>query len=209
MRARPLAIAAAALLLAATGGTVVLAQSAGPAPAEELLTLLARAEQSTYHARYSLTAADPDDTQGSPKVEVWRAGPDRVRQDANRADDGRTGSVAAIRDAAVLVRCEQVQPAPWTCRREAGDPLDGPGSLRAQVVAALEGATVAARSERVSRWDARCFTIRSADGGLVAELCLGPDGVPVRIAFDTLRLEALTVDGQVRDTDFTPPAPVT
>jgi hypothetical protein len=173
------------------------------AEAQALLELVDLGRAGTFHARYALSSAELGAGAAAAELEVWRA-PDQIRQDTMLTDSTGVVRTAAFAGAAGTIGCRH-DGAAWRCEQVTDDAYDPTNDLLAGVLPMLVGAEVASTAATVGPYDARCFTI---DGPSVAELCLSPEGVPLRVDAGGTRYEVLEVDAAVTEADFVPPADV-
>jgi hypothetical protein len=168
--------------------------------AQDLLELLDRRDDSTYHARYEA------DTPGTERLvlETWQA-PPSVRQDSEiRAGAQLLRSRILVKDER-RVRCTQRNNTPWECRPAApgetdGDPL---ATFRAR----LGQGTVTATSTAIDGRKVRCFSLTTGEGR--SELCALPEsGIPVRVEGGGSQLRLVALDYAVDRELFEPPVPV-
>ncbi|MGH9284801.1 MAG: hypothetical protein ACRD0M_03880 [Acidimicrobiales bacterium] len=204
-RPRPAVILVGLVAAVALGVAAVTVGGKGaglPAEGRELLALLEKGEQRTYHARYGVSST----TAGGPApfvYEVWQK-PPRIRQDTEDGLSGRVVHRATFLVDDRVVRCAQVDAGPWACEPQPGASSDD--LIVSRVRALMQGQPVTARDETVVSRPARCFTFTSA-GGQATELCADADGVPVRVITGGSRLDLLASDTNVADERFTLPAP--
>ncbi len=170
------------------------------AGAEELLALLARGEDRTYHARYEGRA--PEGDQRSLTIEVWRKG-GLVRHETEGVDEAGRVRSAVFQLPGSDVTCRRGAEEPWRCDR-VSDGADTPASVLDRFASDLEGRQVAVRNERVKGRPARCFT--AAGGGADTKVCVTLEGLLVLVASDGARLELVELSEKVDDAVFTPPA---
>jgi hypothetical protein len=136
-------------------------------------------------------------------LETWQV-PPLARQDSEvRSEDQLLRTRALVRPDG-QVRCVQVDPAPWTCRRgaDAASPADPLAGFRDR----LREGTVAARDATIDGRAVRCFRLTTAEG--TSELCALPDnGIPVRVSAAESELRLVTLDTDpVPPEHFEPPA---
>ncbi len=209
---KTVAIAIASLLLVGSAGGLLLTLDGGrdqpatgpttttrplSATAKELLTLLERRDDETYHGKYEGKSPEATVT-----LETWQD-PPRVRQDSVVALKSQTAETRVLLLPSGTVRCTQLPSVPWTCRRDTStaslDPLAG---VRARI---SEG-EVTARFTSIAGREVRCFRF-SADGAST-ELCLDPKrGIPVTVTGGGSRLTLVSLSDEVPDV-FDPPANV-
>lgn len=168
---------------------------------DELVALLAGRADLTYHASYEADGGE-EALGGTVAVEEFRAGSDRLRSDTRT--DGLEGAseTRTIVVGGQTVACARTDDEPFACVLEAGAAADPfLGSLREQLagVAVEETATTA-----VGGRAARCFTFVAEDAP--RELCLDERGIPLRIAVGDLVLTLTSLEDDVPDDAFDPPA---
>lgn len=168
--------------------------------AQDLLALLEQGRTVTYHAVYSGSSPEVD---GAIRLETWQA-PPQVRQDTELQVRGQVVRTRTIGNGTGVVRCAQLD-ATWSCRRAsaAEDPL---GPVSQATVDQITRGSVAMRHTTVDGRPVRCYTLRTAEG--TSELCATEQGIVVRVsaADSLLQLESLEFD--VSDELFEPPAEV-
>ena len=170
---------------------------------KELVGLLQRAREITYHAGYEGTS--PDAAGASITLETWQK-PPLIRQDSALTAAGEMARTSSFVLPDGGVRCTQVGDAPWTCRAAAtgelrADPISG------AVVEQLRDSDVRVRSTEVEGVDVRCFTLTSLEGA-ASELCLDADGITVRVRAGGSELRRVAVSREFGDDVFEPPAAV-
>jgi hypothetical protein len=172
--------------------------------AQELVALLDRGAEGTYHAVYAVEGVDADQA-GTDRIEVWRDG-DRSRRDAHIVVEGSTADTVGIVDGDDAVACQRNGEDPFTCEEaETPEAVDSGvvGSIRSQ----LTGADVQPRDDEIDGREVRCFAFSTDDGP--AEVCATAEGVVVRLGTDSNSLRLTELDDDVPDDVFTPPAEVT
>lgn len=169
------------------------------ADAQELLRLLDKRDEATYHARYQASTAEADGL----VIETWQA-PPRVRQDSEVRSGGQVVKTRVLLTPAGRVRCARLNDAEWNCRPAAGDEtLDPLASFRRR----LSQGEVTGRDTSVDGRATRCFELKTAEGA--SELCLLPDtGIPARVRGGQTQLRLMLLDEKVTPDLFEPPAPV-
>jgi hypothetical protein len=197
---RPIALCL--VVLAACSGSHSRAHTTTTLPPTkaELSRLLRAGQTARFHVHLMPSGAVP--AGGLPGFELWHAGTDRARQDEILGGAGGR-HLAQFRLPTGGVSCEQDGNGPWQCvHQDVAPDLDS----AAEVAAATEGVTVAARDDTVQGRAARCFSFDGPQGhGL---LCLDRAGIPVRLLAGTSTYDADVVDTQFSDDVFAPPAPV-
>lgn len=192
--------------LAATVGVLALSASGGndgskhlSDDAEELLELLDKRDESTYHAKYEATAPGVQ----SLELETWQS-PPNVRQDSEIRSGTQVVRARVLASSDGRVRCSQLNNTGWKCRPASpGDADDPLASFRQRV----SQGTVTAADKAIDGRRVRCFKLAMADG--TSELCAVPTtGVPVRVDGGATEMRLVSLDGAVDQELFEPPAPV-
>lgn len=175
------------------------------AQSTELVDRLAKAEDATFHVRYTT-----GDINGAHAVlEVWH-GPDRVRRDLKVT--GSTGERTETREFlndGKFVRCALIADHPWQCvaapASEANlqDPLGGAG-------AGVTGRDMTVTDDTVAGHAVKCYTAEPASSSAkAAKFCLSKEHVPLLIdGGDGKATTATNYDFEVPDSVFTYPAQV-
>ncbi len=167
----------------------------------ELLALLEKDKNATFHARYAASSAEQPNA--SIVIETWRK-PPRVRQDSEITSNGQRVRTIALLLGETAIRCAQLGQETWSCRSrpqeaEVEDLLFG--GVREQ----LGKGPVTARDDVIDGRGVRCFTLEAE--GRRSELCATPDGVPVRVqSSEGASLRLVGFDATVSDEVFVPPA---
>lgn len=171
--------------------------------AKELIERLKAGGSRTFRASYSGTASEGV----TLTVDVWRKG-GLARQDVVLASAGVTNELRALRLSDGTAACQRVAGADWVCQRTAtaAASSDAAGVFDA-AVANLNAKVVTATDQRVADRDARCYSIAGAEG--TVEICVTPDGLPVRLSSSGSQIVLSGYDPEVPDDAFTPPAPLT
>jgi hypothetical protein len=168
-----------------------------------LASLLKAGRGATYHARYtSSTTASGRAT----SIEAWNA-KDKSRVDTiTKAADGGTVKTSSFLLKGKAVACQQPPKGDWTCKKTEA-PADGDAAgLTAALTAQLAGRSVSEHAEDVNGVKARCFTVSAKEGTEEVDACANAQGVLVRLASPSARLEIAKLDGAVSDADFELPA---
>jgi len=176
-------------------------------PAGELVRLASDAA-STFDVVYSLS----DPRTGPTTAHQWRRGPlGRLDIESGQGDAARRSTQLVSPSGPVA--CTQAGSAPWSCAPRPGLTLSDVGVVPPDLVAGLSKLGVSVRAERVAGQSARCFTVTDANttttGTAIgsAELCLTSDGIPVRLAAGSTRVDAVSlVRARPPDSVFKPPA---
>lgn len=169
--------------------------------ARELLDLVDRGRAGTFHARYTVLSPGLGEDRRSVELEVWRRA-DRIRQDTFVLDATGESRTAAFGTAEGTVGCQQPPGGGWICQQVADEAFDPSQDFLSGILGLLASSTVAVTDGSVGSFAGRCFALSEA------ELCLSPDGVPLRIDAGGTSYEVLELDGEVSEADFVPPAPV-
>lgn len=171
------------------------------AAARELLALLEKDKEATFHAEYAATSAEQPDA--SIVIETWRK-PPRVRQDSRiTSANKQTIHTVALLLGERAVRCAQLSQSAWSCRSRPQDATTDDllfGGVRDQ----LGKGPVTARDDVIDGRRVRCFTLRAE--GRTSELCATPAGIPVRVQSEGAGLRLVGFDTTVDDEVFVPPA---
>lgn len=170
--------------------------------AKELVALLERDREATFHAKYDVTSTDLPGA--AVTFETWRK-PPRSRSDIDVTRTDGVVRTRQIRSDDSVVACQQAGSSPWRCSRKAEaegstDPFEKTVSdevARAQ--------SVTARDETIDDRRVRCFMLRRE--GITSEYCATAEGVPVRVEAGGTKLRLVLVDDRVDDV-FEPPAAV-
>ena len=160
--------------------------------ARELVALVDAGRTRAHHAVYEQSGGD--------RFEVWVDG-DRVREDLDPADGAAR---AVLRTGDDHVDCTRADGA-WECA-EADDAGSGLQERLEQLSADLVGLPVTAESATVAGVDVRCFAVTGPETPV--EICLTGEGVLARLVAGEDRLELVSLDGEVPDEVFDPPAPI-
>lgn len=167
--------------------------------AQELVDLLDKRDDSTYHARYQGTSPQV----GAIVLETWQS-PPLARQDSELTAEGQMVRTATLVLESTEVRCTRIADTAWTCEEgpitdpAASDPLR---DIRARVG---EG-SVTASDAQIDGEAVRCF--RFAIEGNTNELCLRADtGIPVTVNSGGSTLELVDLEEEVDQSVFVPPA---
>ena len=148
----------------------------------ELTKVVEAGHQRSYYARYDIT----DGSSRAPTVlEVWRRPPLLRQMTTARSPAGDQRNQVFVLQSGV-VGCASAGGGPWACqprpevRPAAADPFALPDP------ALLAARTVTGRNDRVGDRAVRCFDL---GGDPASELCVTPEGIPVRLTFAQSRLE--------------------
>ena len=170
------------------------------ADARELLALLEKDRDATFHARY--TASSSKEPDAAIQIETWRK-PPRVRQDTIiTTGANRLHSMAFLFGDGQSVQCAQLGQSGWSCQSKPAGPTDDLllGGVREQ----LGKGPVTARDDVIDGRRVRCFTLTVK--GEASELCATEAGIPVRVTAPGSNLRLVGFDAQFDDAVFTPPA---
>jgi hypothetical protein len=172
--------------------------------ARELAELLAEGRSRTYHATYEGSSSGA--SAGSIALESW-AKDGRFRQDVAF----EVGGISVQRSTFVLddrgVSCQRSGEEPWTCNDLPRSDVQGADPLTGGTLAQLRDAAVGEVVRDVAGRRARCFTV-SFDAQ-TTEMCVSEEGIPLQVRAADAELVVGTLEDQVDDDVFTPPAPST
>jgi hypothetical protein len=170
--------------------------TAGPLndTARQLVDLLELGRTRRYHAVYRLAQGDVPPL----RIEVWSSPPN------SRYDTGPQGSKPTSRvhiDDKTTVTCTRDTPAEaWSCDTKEGGEGGIVGDLRNQVA----GLAIAVRTEEIDDRPARCYTY--GEGIATTDLCLDDGGLLLRLHRGPATYEVVSLDDNVPETAFAPPA---
>ncbi len=181
-------------------GTVPVPASAPlDAEGQELVGLLQKGRQLTFHATYK-QSGDPAPG-GDVTIEVWRKG-GNIRQDSHTTSGSGDNDTAGFVVGGKATTCSKVGSEPWSCsaQPDPGTNLDGIfGSATTQ----LSGLDVKASDATVAGRPARCFSFPQSDG--TGTICVSPDGLPLQLKINQLDLTLQDESSTVDDSVFQPP----
>jgi hypothetical protein len=170
------------------------------AEGRELVGLMQKSLDATYHARYQSAIADPRAQGTLMTMDVWRKGT-LTRQEVAVQAQGSKSRSDTFQVPPNVVSCTQVGDSPWTCKPPTEvKPADPP---EVKVKQELARGAITARDDTVAGVPARCFTFPA--GGDVSETCLMSDGVVARMVTTSSRFELAAFSGAVPDEAFTAP----
>lgn len=218
--------AGAALVLVAIGVVLVLFlrdsgggddnQGAGPLPtqevstsaeAQELASLIKEGQDEEYYARYE--ASGPVVPKGgSVVIEAWhKDGQSRVEQTLTAEDRIVKSALFRLDDRSMS--CAKQGDDPWQCT-PAPEPTGADGDtdlVLGQVQQELVGKDVDVATKTIAGQKGRCFTLTEA--GESSEVCVTNEGIPLRNARESARLELVELERTVDDDSvFEPPVSV-
>lgn len=166
----------------------------------ELDDLLAAAQELEYHATYRTVGGDQDVT-----LDLWRKG-GVVRQDSRIETDAGTADTSSfLLDDGRSVTCTRRDDDPWTCSEALSE--TSPDGIFGSVLDQLGGQDVEVVEETIDGRDARCFRFGATDGA--GEMCVTEEGIPARALVGETGLELESLERDVDDDVFEPPAEVT
>lgn len=165
--------------------------------AAELAQLLAAGRDVTIHAVYRDTGDDEF------TLELWRDD-GRLRQDTRFESDTTSADSSGFVVDGRSISCSRTDDADWVC--SAADAETSPDGFFGSAVALAAGQDVSARDDVVEGREARCFEYPVTEGQ--GELCVTREGLPVRFDTGDTTLLLVSVDDDVDDDDFEPPAEV-
>lgn len=176
------------------------------AEAETLLSQLADVRDLTFHAVYSATNA----ANSTFEIQIWRkAG--NIRQDINATDKaGATLLQRAIVKDGKTTQCSKAGADPWQCQSagSVGDTAESDavfGAVRDQ----LSGLDVDERKETIEGRAVTCYSWEAPGEDGKGEMCVLPNGLPVRATVGATTLTLVSEQSDVADDVFSAPAPVT
>lgn len=182
--------------------------STAPAPqvtgaGAELTELLDKGKTQTFHARYVTVKDSPLGSKGQVTLEVWNK-PPQSRNETHLATGGERIAASDFRTNDGAFRCSSRGGAPWQCQ---SIPSDSPSALMLDVIKSkLPGRQVTSRDEQVAGRPGRCFTIAATGGGRDDDVCVGSDGIPLKLGSGDGIFELAVLEFEVADDVFTPPA---
>jgi hypothetical protein len=172
------------------------------ATGRELVALLDRAKDQTYHARY--TASSPELAENAQiRIETWRR-PPSVRQDNELPFQGRVVMTSVFIRPQGSVQCRRAGDQPWNCQPIPPEQAAEADSLTGGVLEQLQKGTVIARNATVEQRQVRCFTLTVE--GEDSELCATEEGVPVRVRSGSSEVRLVQLETEVPSGVFEPPA---
>lgn len=215
---RPLALVVAGLVagVALTGtGVVELLDRDGARPAtatgkagvalsaegRELVGLLEKGLEATYHARYQSVLADPRAEGTRMTMDVWRRGALTRQEVAVQAQTTRTRT-ATFQLPPQTFQCSQVGDNPWSCKPPSDAKAITPPE--AEIREELGRGAIKARDESIAGVPVRCFTFPA--GGDLSETCLMKDGALARMTTASSRFDLVAFSSAVTDDAFVLPA---
>jgi hypothetical protein len=221
-RPRTLLMAAVAVVLVAGGviAYLVLSKDDGkktpttrPLPTQgqvlsgagaQLATLLTNSRNHTFHARYAVRG-DEKLLGGKLTMEWWnKNGHSRI--DTTRTTDLQTVKTASFVNGTDGASCQEINTGGWTCQSIQVAGQGDPNGMIATLTAELSGRPVSEHAGTVKGHDALCFHV--AGGTEPIDVCTDSDGVLLRNASRKVAYEIVSLDSDVSDSVFTPPAKV-
>jgi hypothetical protein len=167
----------------------------------ELRGLLGKGRGETYHARYQATSADPGAAGQDLVLELWQRGTDR-RQDLQITANGTKAHSAGFLLPSGAVSCTSSADTPWTCKKVTANQTTDP--MLDQLAEQFSGKAGAGRDDTIAALKVRCFPIPT--GTTTGEICLTDHGIPARVLAGPSRFELTTLNTDIADTTFQPPA---
>jgi hypothetical protein len=168
--------------------------------ARELIALMTKGQQGTYHARYRTIS--PNEPGATLTIEIWRKG-SQTRQESVASDGTRTVRTAAFHLDTGDLACRRIDAEAWKCSPVKSG-ITAPEQIISVATAELSGRSVTARDETIDGERVRCFTI--VGEGQSSELCLTSVGIAVRVAAGPASLELVSLSDRVDGGVFRPPA---
>lgn len=178
-----------------------LADPADPDTAE-LGELLEAGRTGTHHARYVLADESPEAVASPVELEVWRDG-GRLRQDTASEVEGQAVHTSSFVLDDTVVLCTRAGEADWSCAESTPSGTESAGII-GTVLDQLAGSEVTPRDDEIDGRTVRCFAFSGADGD--GDLCVTPEGVPVRLQYQGAAMNLTELDDDVPDDAFEPPA---
>lgn len=170
----------------------------------DLEALLVAGRGATVHAVYEATGTGADGQPAAPYVlEVFRRD-GRLRQDTTTETPQGEFRTAGLLVDGVSTVCQQQPGDDWVCSAGSDADAGAADGVFGTVLDELRGLEVETTEETIGEHAVRCFT-SAADGG-ARSICVTDDGLPVRVVAGSTTLELVSVDEDVPDSAFEPPA---
>ena len=170
----------------------------------QLATLLTDSRNHTFHARYAVRG-DAKLLGGKLTMEWWnKNGHSRI--DTTRTTDLQTVKTSSFVNGTDGASCQEINNGGWTCQRIEVAGQGDPNGMIATLTAELSGRPVSEHAGTVRGHDAMCFHV--AGGTEPIDVCTNSDGVLLRNASKKVVYEIVSLDTDVSDSTFTPPAKV-
>lgn len=157
--------------------------------AEELLQLLARSRELTFHARWETRTEGPNAGDPTFTIEVWRKRPD-VRVDTVIVAASSRVHEAAYANGDGVDQCTRYDQDAWTCERHDRPDQGEFDDVVGAVAAELDEATVTGRDASIRGTKSRCFQIQKRDVATI-DYCVDLDGIPIEVHVGTVTLTRL------------------
>ena len=173
-----------------------------PGAAGELEALLNAGRRLTFHVKYTTERGG-----ATADLELWSA-PPRARRDVNAVTTQGRARTSEIRLEDRVIRCVETPRVPWQCVPEPAGQVADPGDLTLGAVNVLDGSTITARDDRILDTPVRCFAVQPPADTTArpAEVCLTPEGIPLRVDGGDGPSVATLIERTVDDKAFDPPA---
>jgi hypothetical protein len=168
------------------------------AEGQTLADLLASGRDATYHATYGASTSS-----GGYTLEVFRHD-GNVRQDSVTETPRGTFRTAGLLVGGDTIICHQQPGAEWVCSESVGADDGVADGVFGTIVDALGAVDVAVTEETVDGRAVRCFAYEVETGP--GSMCLRDDGVPVRVVAGDTELVLTSIDEDVPESVFQPPA---
>lgn len=168
------------------------------AEGQTLSELLATARDATYHATYQASTSS-----GGYTLEVFRRD-GNVRQDSVTETPGGPFRTAGLLVGGDTIICHQQPGAEWVCSETVGADAGVADGVFGTIVDGLGDVDVAVTEDTVGGRAVRCFGYEVETGP--GSICVGDDGVPVRVVAGDTELVLVSRDEDVPDSAFEPPA---
>jgi len=170
----------------------------------QLASLLSGARQHTFHARYKVSG-DPSLLGGTLSLEWWNK-PNSSRVDTTRSDGNQTVRTASFVNGGDGTNCQRIDEGDWTCQAFAAPAPGDPQGIITSLTSQLAGRPVTVSNAKISGRSALCFHV--GGGTEPIDVCVNVDGVMLRNASSKIKYEISSLDTNVPDATFTPPAKV-
>ena len=168
--------------------------------AEELTRLLEAGTKLAFDGRYTVSSNGP-----AGALRLWSR-PPMLRVDTESGSGAQLRRSAQFSMPTGAVACTRQGDGPWTCTSQPSLPIRS-GLVPEAFVTQLARSSVEARNDRVGDRDARCFALTGNAGP--ADVCLTPEGIPLRFQALSTRVELVQLDRSLPPAEiFEPPAPV-
>jgi hypothetical protein len=131
---------------------------------------------------------------------MWQKGK-AYRQDSAAATGGGTAMLLKLEDRVVL--CQQPAGGKFTCTLASETQVSSFDTVRSSLLSHLATSQLTARDATIAGRSVRCFSVPEPEK---LELCATPEGVFARISAPEGTFELLSLEDEVDDSVFIPPA---